>query len=225
VDRTSMKQLLGGQMAEATGTVEPGHPWRGKPQFQIKYDADAARKLMTEAGFSAAKPIKVKVQISSSGSGQMQPLPMNEFIQQNLKQCFFDVQFDVIEWNTLFTNWRIGAKDASAHGADAINVSFAAMDPFFAMVRFTDTKAAPPLSNNWGFYSNPEVDALIAKARTSFDPAQRDASLADLHAKIVDEAPFVWIAHDTGPRAMSAKVKGVVQPQSWFIDIATMSMD
>ena len=225
VDRTSMKQLLGGQMAEATGTVEPGHPWRGKPTFQIKYDANAARKLMTEAGYSAAKPIKVKVQVSSSGSGQMQPLPMNEFIQQNLKECFFDVQFDVIEWNTLFTNWRIGAKDASAHGADAINVSFAAMDPFFAMVRFTDTKAAPPLSNNWGFYSNPDVDALIAKARTSFDPAQRDASLADLHAKIVDEAPFVWIAHDTGPRAMSAKVKNVVQPQSWFIDIATMSMD
>lgn len=225
VDRGSLKQLLGGQMAEATGTVEPGHPWRGKPQFQIKYDPNAARKLMTDAGYSAAKPIKVKVQISSSGSGQMQPLPMNEFVQQNLKQCFFDVEFDVVEWNTLFTNWRIGAKDPSAHGADAINVSFAAMDPFFAMVRFTDTKAAPPLSNNWGYYSNPEVDALIAKARTSFDPVQRDASLADLHAKIVDEAPFVWIAHDTGPRAMSPKVKGVVQPQSWFIDIATMSME
>jgi hypothetical protein len=28
-----------------------------------------------------------------------------------------------------------------------------------------------------------------------------------------------------GPRAMSAKVKNVVQPQSWFIDIATMTMD
>jgi hypothetical protein len=55
------------------------------------------------------------VQISASGSGQMQPLPMNEFVQQSLKQCFFDVQFDVIEWNTLFTNWRKGAKDASAN--------------------------------------------------------------------------------------------------------------
>jgi peptide/nickel transport system substrate-binding protein len=225
VDRSSMKALLGWQMAEATGTVEPGHPWRGKPTFQIRYDADAARKLKTDAGYSAAKPIKVKVQVSSSGSGQMLPLPMNEFMQQNLRKCFFDVQFDVIEWNTLFNNWRIGTKDDSAHGADAINVSFAAMGPFFAMVRFHDTEAAPPLSNNWGYYSNPEVDALIAKARTSFDPALRDASLADLHAKIVDEAPFVWVAHDTGARAMSAKVKGVVQPQSWFIDIATMSMD
>ena len=46
-----------------------------------------------------------------------------------------------------------------------------------------------------------------------------------LHARIVEEAPFVWIAHDVGPRALSPKVKNVVQPRSWFIDIATMTMD
>jgi hypothetical protein len=43
--------------------------------------------------------------------------------------------------------------------------------------------------------------------------------------RIVEEAPFLWVAHDVGPRAMSAKVKGVVQPKSWFIDLAPMSMD
>ena len=180
---------------------------------------------MTQAGYSAAKPVKVKVQISASGSGQMQPLPMNEFAQQSLKQCFFDVQFDVIEWNTLFTNWRKGAKDPSANGSNAVNISFAAMDPFFAMVRFVSTKAFPPVSNNWGYYGNAEVDKLVATARNSFDDKGRDAALAKLHAHVVEDAPFVWIAHDVGPRAMSAKVKNVVQPKSWFIDIATMTMD
>ncbi len=225
VDRGGIKQLLGGMMVEPKGTVAPGHPWWGNPKFDIKYDVKAAQALMTQAGFSAAKPVKVKVQISASGSGQMQPLPMNEFVQQSLKACFFDVQFDVIEWNTLFTNWRKGAKDPSANGANAINVSFAAMDPFFAMVRFTSTKAFPPVSNNWGYFGNDEFDKLIADARTSFDDKARDAALAKLHARIVEEAPFVWIAHDVGPRAMSAKVKNVVQPRSWFIDIATMTMD
>lgn len=224
VNRSALKQLLGGMMSEATGTFEPGDPWRGNPTFQIKYDPDAARKLMTEAGYSAAKPLKVKVQISASGSGQMQPLPMNEFIQQNLKACYIDVTFDVVEWNTLYTNWRLGAKDPSAHGANATNVSFASMDPFFAMVRFVSTEAFPPVSNNWGYYSNPKIDALIKQARTTFDPKQRDVLLAQLHAAIVDDAPFVWVAHDTGPRAISSKVHGVVQPKSWFIDIATMSM-
>ena len=225
VDRLGLMKLLGGMMAPPKGTVPPGHPWWGNPKFDIRYDVAAAQKLMTEAGHSAAKPLKVKVQISASGSGQMQPLPMNEFVQQSLKACHFDVQFDVIEWNTLFTNWRRGAKDPTANAANAINVSFAAMDPFFAMVRFVSTKTFPPVSNNWGYYGNDTVDKLVADARTSFDEKSRDAALAKLHAHIVEDAPFVWIAHDVGPRAMSPKVKGVVQPRSWFIDIATMSID
>jgi peptide/nickel transport system substrate-binding protein len=224
INRGELKELLGGMMGEPKGTVTPGHPWWGNPTFDIKYDPDAAKKLMTEAGHSADKPLKVKVQISASGSGQMQPIPMNEYVQQSLKACYFDVELDVIEWNTLFTNWRKGAKDESARGANAINVSFAAMDPFFAMVRFTSTKTFPPVSNNWGYFGNDEFDGLIAKARSSFDGAERDAALANLHKRIVEEAPFVWIAHDVGPRAMSPKVTGVVQPKSWFIDIAPMSI-
>ncbi len=225
VDRTGLLKLLGGMMGVPKGTVPPGHPWWGNPNFDIRYDPEAAKKLMAEAGHTAAKPLKVKVQISASGSGQMQPLPMNEFVQQSLKACNFDVQFDVIEWNTLFTNWRKGAKDPSANGANAINVSYAAMDPFFAMVRFTSTKTFPPVSNNWGYFGNPEFDKLIADARNTFEDKARDVALSKLHARIVEEAPFIWIAHDVGPRAMSPKVKNVVQPRSWFIDIATMTMD
>ena len=225
INRDELKTLLNGLMAAPKGTVTPDHPWWGNPTFDIKYDPAAAKKLMTEAGFSAAKPVKVKIQTSASGSGQMQPIPMNEYVQQSLKECFFDVELDVIEWNTLFTNWRKGAKDESARGAHAINVSFASMDPFFAMVRFTSTKTFPPVSNNWGHFGNAEFDRLIETARTTFDAAERDKALAALHKRIVEEAPFVWIAHDVGPRAMSAKVKGVVQPKSWFIDIATMSVD
>ncbi len=225
VNREELKTLLGGMMGVPKGTVSPDHPWWGNPTFDIKYDAPAAKKLMTEAGYSAAKPMKVKVLTSASGSGQMQPIPMNEYLQQALKECFFDVELDVIEWNAVFTNWREGAKDPKARGANAINVTFATMDPFFAMVRFTSTKTFPPVSNNWGYFGNDEFDGLIAKARSTFDGKERDAALAALHKRLVEEAPFLWVAHDVGPRAMSAKVKGVVQPKSWFIDIAPMSID
>ncbi|WP_295528974.1 ABC transporter substrate-binding protein [uncultured Pseudacidovorax sp.] len=224
LNRAALKELLGGMMVEATGIAEPGDPWRGNPSFQIKYDVPAGQKLMQQAGYSAAKPAKVKVQTSASGSGQMQPLPMNEFIQQSLKDCWFDVDFDVVEWNTLFSGWRLGAKDPGAHGAHATNVSAATMDPFFAMVRFVSTKAQPPVAQNWGYYSDPKTDALVDKARTSFDDKSRDAALAELHARVVDEAPFLFVAHDVGPRAISPKVQNVVQPKSWFIDIATMKM-
>ncbi len=225
VNREELKTLLGGMMGIPKGSVSPDHPWWGNPSFDIKYDLASAKKLMTEAGHSAAKPLKVKVLTSASGSGQMQPVTMNEYLQQALKECFFDVELDVIEWNAVFTNWREGAKDPKARGANAINVTFATMDPFFAMVRFVSTKAFPPVSNNWGYFGNAEFDGLIAKARSTFDGKERDAALANLHKRIVEEAPFLWVAHDVGPRAMSAKVKGVVQPKSWFIDIAPMSIN
>jgi peptide/nickel transport system substrate-binding protein len=226
VDREAMRDgLLGGLMVPATGTFEPGHPWRGTPKFQIKYDPNEARRLMTEAGFSKDKRLKVKTQTSASGSGQMLPVPMNEFVQQSLAECFFDVELDVIEWNTLFTNWRKGAKDEAARGANAINVTYAAMDPFFAMIRFLDSKMAPPVSNNWGYFNEPEFDKLSDAVRTAFEPAERDNALARLHERSVDEAAFLYVAHDVAPRALSAKIKNFVQPKSWFVDFSPMTMD
>lgn len=224
INRDELKQALSGLMEVPKGTVGPGHPWWGNPKFEIKYDLKSAQKLMNDAGFNASKRLKVKTITSASGSGQMQPVAMNEWLQQALRACYFDVELDVIEWNALFTNWREGAKDPKSRGAHATNVTFAAMDPFFAMVRFTSTKTFPPVSNNWGYFGNAEFDDLIMKARTTFDDKGRDAALARLHARIVEEAPFLWVAHDVGPRAMSAKVKGVVQPKSWFIDLAPISM-
>ncbi|MFN3448542.1 MAG: ABC transporter substrate-binding protein [Roseococcus sp.] len=219
IDREGLRTLLGGMMQPAVGTVPPGHPWWGNPSFQIRTDKAEARRLLAEAGYGPQRPLNLRVQISASGSGQMQPLPMNEFLQQDLRQVGVNVEFDVIEWNALFTNWRQGCGHPSARGAHAINVSFAAMDPFFAMVRFWDSKMAAPVSNNWGMFSDPRFDELVAAARNAFEPAERDAALARLHAAGVDEALFIWIAHDVGPRAMSPRVRGHVQPQSWFVDL------
>ena len=224
VNRAELKQLLGGLMEVPKGTVPPGHPWWGNPKFDIKFDLPAAQKLMAEAGFGPNKRLKVKTLTSASGSGQMQPVAMNEYLQQALRACYFDVELDVIEWNALFTNWREGAKDPKSRGAHATNVTYAAMDPFFAMVRFSSSKTLPPVSNNWGHYTSPEMDELITRARTTFDEKGRDAALARIHAKIVDDAAFLWVAHDVGPRALSPRIKGVVQPKSWFIDIAPMSI-
>ncbi|NVN85301.1 MAG: ABC transporter substrate-binding protein [Rhodopseudomonas sp.] len=225
IDREGLRDgLLAGLMVPATGTFEPGHPWRGNPTFQIKYDLPAAQKLMKEAGYGPDKKLSVKTQTSASGSGQMLPLPMNEYLQQALAECYFDVKLDVIEWNTLFTNWRRGAKDPSANGANATNVTYAAMDPFFALVRFLQSSMAPPVSNNWGYINNPQFDELVKKARTSFDAKERDAALAELNAASIDDAAFLYVAHDVGPRALSPKVKGFVQPKSWFVDFSPVSI-
>jgi hypothetical protein len=56
------------------------------------------------------------------------------------------------------------------------------------------------------------------RARTTFDEKGRDVALSRRHARIVEDAAFC------GSRSMSPRIKGVVQPRSWFIDIAPMSI-
>jgi ABC-type transport system substrate-binding protein len=224
VDRDGLRRLLGFNAIPAKGVVFEGHPWFGSPKLDVKYDKAAAQKLLAEAGYGPDKPLKIKVQISASGSGQMQPIGMNEYIQQQLKDVNVDVEFDVLVWETLFNNWRLGAKDPAARGANAINVSFAWQDPFFGFARFYDSRMVAPRSVNWGYVQNPELDKLVADARGSFDAKARDAALARLHERVVEDSYFLFWVHDTGPRALSPKVKGFVQAKNWFQDFSPVTV-
>ncbi|MDQ2101158.1 ABC transporter substrate-binding protein [Azospirillum isscasi] len=224
IDREGLTELLGGYAVPAKGHVVPGSAWYGKPSFDIKYDLAAAKKLMAEAGYGPGKPVKAKAIISPSGSGQMLPLPMNEFIQQNLKEIGIELEFEVMEITSLINRWRAGAKAEQNAGASIINFSYATVDPFNAFVRFVKSDLHAPNGVNWGFYADPAMDALAAKAQNTFDKAAQDEILGQIHAKMVDDALFVWVVHDVAPRALSPKVKGFVQAQNWFLDLSPVTV-
>ena len=49
------------------------------------------KALLKQAGYDG-KRIKTSVLISTSGSGQMLPLPMNEYVQENLRAVGIDLE-------------------------------------------------------------------------------------------------------------------------------------
>jgi peptide/nickel transport system substrate-binding protein len=224
VDREGLKELLGGLMIPAEGFFPPGHQWFGKPTFKVTRDLAAAKKLMAEAGYGPGKPLKTKIMISTSGSGQMQPLSMNEFIQQNLAEIGIQVEFEVLEWNTLITAWRAGAKHESSAGRSGMNYSYFIQDPFTGFIRHLQCNLVPPVGTNWGYYCDPEMDKLFDAVRNTFEPAAQTAILQKIHEKYVDEALFLMVTHDVNPRAMSTKVKGFVQAQNWFQNFSSITM-
>ncbi len=224
IDRAGLKTLLNGLMIPAKGFVTPGSQWFGNPSFEVKYDPAAARKLLAEAGYGPDKPLRAKILISASGSGQMQPLPMNEYIQQNLADVGIKIDFDVVEWNALINIWRAGAKADLSKGASGMNYSYFIQDPFTAFIRHLDSTLVAPNGTNWGFYADPAMDALFEKARTTFDAREQDKVLQQIHEKIVDDALFLFVTHDVNPRAMSPKVTGFVQAQNWFQDFSPIVM-
>jgi peptide/nickel transport system substrate-binding protein len=227
VDRAGLKEMLGGMMNESYGNVMRDDPWYGHPTFDIKYDPAAAKALMKEAGYDKDHPAHVRIAISTAGSGQMQPLPMNEFVQQNLNDVGFDVQFDVMDWNALIGFMRAGASGPVAvknHDV-AINFSRTTQDPYNAICRFAMTNEKTPPGSNWGGFSDPKIDEVCTAAMKEFDPAKRDALFAQAQALMVDNAVLVWIAHDVNPRALSPKVHGFVQAKNWFQDLTPVSVD
>jgi peptide/nickel transport system substrate-binding protein len=100
-----------------------------------------------------------------------------------------------------------------------MNISLHFQEPHGALLRRFHSAYVAPKSTNIMPYINPEVDRLLEAAEKAFDLQERDRLLAQAHEIIVDDAPWVFIVHDLNPRAMSPKVKGFVQAQSWFQDV------
>ena len=92
-------------------------------------------------------------------------------------------------------------------------------------MRHVDSRLVAPKGTNWGYYINPEADSLIDQIRTEFDPALQLAAIQKLHEHYVDNALFLFVAHDVAPRALSPKVKGFVQAQNWFQDLTSVSVE
>ena len=226
IDRVGIcKALLNDTCIPATSIVYKGHPWFGNPKEIYEYNPAKARELLKQAGYGDGKrPPKAVHLISTSGSGQMLPLAMNEQVQKNLREVGIDIDLQPIEWNSLVQRWRAGFNTPENQGLNAWNVSFNFVEPWSGFGRFFHSKSVPPVASNTMPYKNPEVDKLLDEAGQTFDIPKQDALLAKAHEIIVDDAPWLFVAHDLNPRALSPKVKGFVQPQSWFVDLTSVSV-
>jgi ABC-type transport system substrate-binding protein len=162
--------------------------------------------------------------ISNSGSGQMLPLPMNEFLQQNLKEaCGVTVEFDVIEWQVLLTAARATPDSPSLQGAMALNISSPSSD-VGVMARYFSSANFSPKGFNFEQWKDDEFDDALKTIGEATDPKAISAAYRKAHERLVDNPPWLYIVHDLNPRAMSPKVRGFVSPQSWFVDLTLVSV-
>jgi len=225
VNRDGLVTLLNGLAEPAVGIFKKTDPYFGNPKEQYSYDPAKAKALFKEAGYGPGKPVKAKVMISTSGSGQMQPLPMNEFLQQNLKECGFDISFEVVEWGTMLVALRYPPTSQQALGSDAMNISLPPSTDISQMALYFVSSNLPPRGRNWSNWKNEQFDKLISRVEASSDPQQTLADARKAHELLVDDAPWVFIVHDRNPRAMTKKVKGFISAQTWFQDFTTVYME
>ena len=213
INRDELVEMLGGVAMAGYATFTPSQKFYGDP-YKYLYDPAKATALLKEA---SCYPCAITIGISTSGSGQMQPLPMNELIKAQLEAAGFKVKLEVMDWNSLLdTFWKGWEKNPSL---DGINVSLSTLDPISGFLKHYTSVNRGPVGLNWGWYENKEVDRLAAEALAIFEDEPRTKLLIRMHEIVNEDAARVFIVHDLNPRALSPRLKGFVQAQSWFQDL------
>jgi peptide/nickel transport system substrate-binding protein len=224
IDRGALVTLLNGTAEPSVGWLKASDENFGKPVNRYEFNPAKGKALLAEAGYTAAKPLSFKVMISTSGSGQMLPLPMNEYLQDNLKQaCGVNVELDPVDWNVLFNAIRLTPDNAGLHGAMALNFSSPSSD-VSQLARYFSVEYFSPNGFNFAHWTDDKFVKAISTLAGSTDAATIAASYRTAHEQLVDNPPWLFIVHDLNPRAMSPKVHGFVSAQSWFQDLALVSM-
>ncbi len=225
IDRESLcRDVLNGICIPGTGPVYDGHPHFGNPEEIYTYDPERAKALLAEAGVEL--PLKFKVMISTSGSGQMSPLIINEFVQRNLKEIGVDMEIVPVEWNAMLdrTIWRSPEEGRTEPGNyqflgenedfDATNISYGTPWPNLWVAFFGSTRGPGSFVNIMG-YGSEEMDAALDAAEAAFDRAEQWEAIGRVHEIAIEDSPMIYMVHDLNPRAMNPRVKGYVQDQSW----------
>ena len=224
VDREGLVAFLSGTAEPSVGWLKASDPNFGSPANRYKFDPAKGKAMLAEAGYTAQKPLSFKVQISSSGSGQMLPMPMNELMQQNLKEaCGVNVEFDVVEWTVLLTAARLTPDNPNLKGAMGLNISSPSSD-VGVMARYFAAANFSPNGFNFEQWKDDIFEESLKTLAEAVDPKLIADATRKAHERLVDNPPWLFIVHDLNPRAMTKNVKGFVSPQSWFLDMTLVSM-
>ncbi|HEU5162319.1 MAG TPA: ABC transporter substrate-binding protein, partial [Thermoanaerobaculia bacterium] len=186
--RLIVEKLYYGTARILTGPFTPNH-WAFNPSVgPIEFDPQSARKLLADAGWKDSDgdglldrdgvPFKIEMILASSdtpGANQAQ------IFQQDLQRVGVQLTIAKIDGATLISRVLAGDFQATmlAWSLD--------LDPdLYSMFH---SAQAPPNGQNFVFYANPAVDALIEEGRTTFDQGRRVEIYRELHRILAEDQP------------------------------------
>lgn len=222
VDREGTSTLINNVGFPASQYMYPGHPWFDETWEGYTYDPEKAKALLAEAGY--ADGLTLKMIYPTGGSGNMFPGPMNEKLKQDLAAVGVDVELIPIEWNNILTALRAGFANPDWSQYDMSYISLAPVAPT-GFRSYVSAYIPPDGCCNQSGYASEVADALYFQAQETFDKAEQDRLLKEFQSTMMKDAPVLITVHDLNLRVMSPRVKGFVQPQSWFVDIRKVWMD
>ncbi len=204
--------VLEGTATVAAGPTPPAFAWAYNEALEpYPYDPDRARELIAEAGAEGAQ---LTFYVTEGGSGMLDPVAMGTAIQADLAAVGFDVRIETYEWNTFLGRVNPGLQG----NADMAQMAWMTNDPDTLPFLALRTEAWPDKGGfNSGYYTNPEVDALLEAARVATDQDERARLYREMQVIVQRDAPWVFVANWMQNAVTSDRVEGFSLEPSFFL--------
>lgn len=185
------------------------------------YDPERAKELLAEAGYPNG--VDVTFYVTEGGSGMLDPVPMGEAIQADLRAVGINAEIQTFEWNSFLGEVNPGMEGKANIAQMAWMTDEPSTLPFLTL----RTGAWPEEGGfNSGYYSNPAVDELLEAAQVETDPAKRDQLYRDMQEIVVEDAPWVFVANAKQSVASVSAVSGFqLHPSFAILRLNRVSLD
>ncbi|MBR5266123.1 MAG: hypothetical protein IKV63_05865 [Clostridia bacterium] len=160
------------------------------------YDIEKAKELLVEAGYPDG--FEFEVVVSSDIRSRAA-----QILQQDYQSVGITVNIELMEFGAMLD--YLSGKD---HQAWIMSWS-GSTNPNYTLTQNFHTESGGATGNR-GWYSNPEVDAMIVEARGEFDTEKRNQLYKDIQAKLMEESPWIPLLQQTYVAGMGKGVDGVI---------------
>lgn len=215
-----------GSSAASWGVYSPTLPFGGTDGLDVtasSCDVDAASKALEAAGIVdtnndgvrelGGTPVELDLYTCTKYERFVQ---LADDLQSKLAQA--GIKLNIVPTDYFMEDAETFAKDDPDMALDSYAMAPTGNPAYFANIAFASTS-----SNNFGKYSNPDVDALIAKLNTTFDESERNTIAKQISQKVLNDLPFVFFANSESTVVYDKNVSGLDAAPSeyYFVTVDT----
>jgi peptide/nickel transport system substrate-binding protein len=184
LDRKPMIEYLWRDEAEPANSILPPQSWAYTGDVATyNHEPTKANQLLDAAGYPEVNGVRFHIAMKTSTDENTRL--MVAVIQQQLREVGIALDIRSFEFATFFNDVTHGA--FQMYGLRWIGGN---EDPDIFEYAFHSSRF-PPNGANRSFYSNPEVDALIDKARREIDPDVRKPLYAEVQRILARDMPYI----------------------------------
>lgn len=197
------------------GAFAPGNqpfpensPWYDDANPIPERDVEAARALLQEAGYGDGITLEVQVPNTTV------PLQLMQVVQSMASEAGINIEIISKEFATLLQDQTAGDYTASQIGWSG------RVDPDGNIHQFLTSDGG---INDAG-YSNAEVDGFLNAARATTDDAERKSNYDQAQAILQEDAPIVYLYHETWIWALDDSIAGFTPYPDGMIRLEGVTM-